>query len=131
VILIAFATAAICFLTTVTGWPGTLLAVLALALGCVVVRDRALLAGPWSPRSIEFHPSGEAVMRLGGGESASLSAVPGVGVTRYWVALASGLPSRRGLLIVSDMVGEDAFRLLRIWALWGKVPGVAPRQLPG
>ncbi|MGH8764267.1 MAG: hypothetical protein ACRET8_00975, partial [Burkholderiales bacterium] len=77
------------------------------------------------------HPSDEALLRLGGGDCAALRALPGVGVTRYWVALASGLPSRRGLLIVSGMVGEEAFRLLRIWALWGKVPGVAPRQLPG
>jgi hypothetical protein len=29
---------------------------------------------------------------------------------------------RRTLLITRDMAGADAFRRLRIWALWGKLP---------
>jgi hypothetical protein len=39
-------------------------------------------------------------------------------------------PVRRTILVFRDMLGEDSFRCLRIWALWGKVPGVAGKQLP-
>jgi hypothetical protein len=29
------------------------------------------------------------------------------------------------------MLLPEPFRLLRLWALWGRLPGVAPRQLAG
>ena len=37
---------------------------------------------------------------------------------------------RRTVLVTLDMLGEESFRMLRIWALWGKLPQVAPQQLP-
>jgi hypothetical protein len=39
-------------------------------------------------------------------------------------------PARRTLLVTPDMLGIDSFRRLRIWALWGKLAGVAGKQLP-
>jgi hypothetical protein len=129
--LAAFTIAAGCFLTTLTGWPGALVAGLVFLLGCFVAWDRALLGGPQSPSAIEFRGTGEAMVLLKSGGIASLTPVAGVGVTRHWVALGARHPSRRGLLVVAGMLGEDAFRCLRIWAIWGKVPGVALRQLPG
>ena len=37
-------------------------------------------------------------------------------------------PPRRWL-VSADMLDPDSFRTLRVWALWGKVPGVAGKQL--
>jgi hypothetical protein len=51
-------------------------------------------------------------------------------VTRYWVALDTGAPMRRSVLVTAGMLQPGPFRLLRLWALWGRVPGVAPGQVP-
>jgi len=122
--------AAIGILTTMTGWPGQVLAALILALGGFSAWDRALLRGTRSPKAIEILSSGGALVRLQSGESAALEAAHGAGVTRFWVSLQTALPARRSLLVVSGMLGEEAFRQLRLWALWGRVPGVAPGQRP-
>jgi len=45
------------------------------------------------------------------------------------VALAVAAPYRRALLVTPGMLPPESFRLLRLWALWGRLPGVAPRQL--
>jgi hypothetical protein len=37
---------------------------------------------------------------------------------------------RRTILVTRDMLAGDAFRRLRIWALWGRLPAVAAKQLP-
>ena len=39
-------------------------------------------------------------------------------------------PGARHLLVTSDMLGGAQFRLLRLWARWGRLP-VAPGQLGG
>jgi hypothetical protein len=41
----------------------------------------------------------------------------------------SGLPGRRSLLVPADMLASEPGRLLRLWALWGRVPEVARGQL--
>jgi hypothetical protein len=46
------------------------------------------------------------------------------------VSVPLGAASRRTLLVTADMAGEREFRLLRLWALWGRLPGVASGQLP-
>jgi hypothetical protein len=51
-------------------------------------------------------------------------------VTRHWVALRLRSRKRRSLLVAGGMLSEEPFRLLRLWALWGRMPGVARRQLP-
>jgi hypothetical protein len=35
----------------------------------------------------------------------------------------------RTVLVTPDMLGAEEFRRLRLWALWGKLPRVAPEQL--
>ena len=107
------------------------LAVLVLALGLAAAWDRALLLGRRSPRQIEILPSGEAVLSDAVGASGTLRVLPGAGVTRYWVALGARQPWRKSVLVVPGMLGEEEFRRLRLWALWGRVPGVAPGQLHG
>ena len=97
--------------------------------------DRALLRSAHSPRAIEILPTGEAVCVFANGVSAAVEAVGGSGINRYWVALRlRGValhlrsPWRRSLLVTAGMQPADAARLLRLWALWGKLPDVAPRQ---
>ncbi len=102
---------------------------LVLALGVTAACDRALLSTRRSPRAIEIAPSGEAYCTFASGESAPLAARRASAVTRHWVSLGLRGPWRRSLLIVSGMLTEDNFRLLRLWALWGRLPAVARQQL--
>jgi len=129
-LLLAHAAAAACLLTASTDWAGIALALLVLALGFAAAWDRALLRGTRSPRAIEIRPSGLAFCILASGESAVLEPLGGSGVTRYWVALRMRSPLRRAVFVPTGMLSAESARLLRLWALWGKLPGVAPGQLP-
>ncbi len=113
-------------LTVLTGWTGPVLAALVLALGGVAARDRALLRAPGSPRSIEILSDGSAKCLFANGESAVLDR-DGLGVvTRFWVAVRLQARRRRSLFLSTGMLAPEDFRLLRLWALWGRLPG--PRQ---
>jgi hypothetical protein len=50
-------------------------------------------------------------------------------VSSLAVALPFGAPLRRTVFVSRDMLSAESFRLLRLWALWGKLPGVAAKQL--
>jgi hypothetical protein len=124
------AAAGLCALAVLPGWPGQLLAATFLLLGLAAAHDRALLRGARAPRALEIGRDGSAMLLLASGERAMAAPLAGIGVTRYWVALRlSGLPGRRSLLVPADMLASEPGRLLRLWALWGRLPGVAPRQL--
>ena len=120
--------AAACFLTVLTGWHAVALSVLIAALGGMVAWDRALLRSAYSPRALEFSRDGTAKCLFANGESAVLRPLKGTAVTRYWVALGLGSPRRRSLFIAAGMLAPQALRLLRLWALWGKLPRVSSRQ---
>ena len=122
------AIAAACFLTTMTGFPGTALALLILVPGCIAAWDRALLRGRRSPRAIELPASGGAMLRLGSGETVPVRPVRGIGITRHWVALAALAPAGRSVVVTAGMLGREQARVLRLWALWGRTPGVAAVQ---
>jgi hypothetical protein len=51
-------------------------------------------------------------------------------VSRFMVTLPVRRPMRRTILVTRDMLPAQEFRLLRLWALWGRLPGVAHKQLP-
>jgi hypothetical protein len=125
------AAAAAAFLTVLTGWLGLAAALLVFALGAAAAWDRALLRSGRSPRAIEFLASGEARAVLADGSTSAIQPGRGNGVTRYWVSLR--LPAQRGrsFLVAGGMLPPSAFRLLRLWALWGRLPAVAPGQLSG
>jgi len=127
-ILILHVTAAHCFLTILTGWLAGVAALLVLSLGMAAAWDRALLRTGRSPAAIEISASGKAVCLFSNGDSAALEALGG-GVTRHWVALRLRSPWRRSVLVAAGMLPPESFRLLRLWALWGRLPGVAPLQL--
>ena len=132
-VLAVHATAAACFLATMTGLPGMALALLTLALGGASAWNRALLRGTRSPRAIEIPAAGvaaAALVVLATGETTAMRAVRGIGVTRLWVVLAPASLAGHGVLVTAGMLGPAAFRILRLWALWGRIPGVASVQLP-
>jgi hypothetical protein len=120
--------AAGCFLTVLTGWHGVALSVLIAALGGIAAWDRALLRSSYSPRVLEFLRDGTAMCLFANGESAVLQPLKGSAVTRYWVAFGLGSPRRRSLFIAAGMLAPQAMRLLRLWALWGKLPRGSSRQ---
>ena len=111
-----------------TGYLGIALAFLILMLGGYAAWERALLRGSASPRAIEIQGSGAGAMVLGNGDSISVRAVRGVGVTRHWVALAPVSFKGRSVLLTAGMLGAANARRLRLWALWGRMPGVASGQ---
>ena len=106
------------------------LALLILALGSVSAWNRALLRGARSPRAIELLTAGGAMVVLASGEAVAVRAVRGIGVTRHWVALAPFSFRGSSVLVTAGMLGPAGARKLRLWALWGRTPGVVSRQLP-
>ena len=66
---------------------------------------------------------------LADGERVSARAARRRYVGRWLVTVALGAPLRRTLLVTADMAEPRAFRRLRVWALWGRLPGVADVQL--
>jgi hypothetical protein len=130
-IMVLHATAALVILTVLTAWLAVAAALLIFGLGIAAAWDRALLRSRRSLRAIEIRPSGEAVCLLADGSTAAVEARPGSGVSRYWVALRLHARWQRSALVAGGMLPPESFRLLRLWALWGKLPGVAPRQRSG
>jgi hypothetical protein len=105
---------------------GALLAAALLALGAAAAWSRALLRAPRSVRAIELEGE-EAAFELANGERLAGSDRRRY-VTRYAVALPLGGLLGRTVLVTADMLGVGEFRRLRIWALWNRLPGVAPAQ---
>ena len=124
------AMAAVCFLTTMTGFAGPALALLIVALGALSAWDRALLRGANSPRAIEIQSSGGAAVLLANGKRIGVRSLGGMGVTRHWVALVPTSLPGRSTMVTAGMAGPENARLLRLWALWGKMPAVAGGQRP-
>jgi hypothetical protein len=109
---------------------GALLAALLAALGAAAAWDRALLRSRRSPRSLRVSGDGRLEVELADGARYPV----GTGartVTRLLVALPLASQVRRSILVTADMLDPESFRLLRLWALWGRLPGVASAQLPG
>jgi hypothetical protein len=126
-VLAVHATAAACFLATLSGFSGPALAALVLGLGATAAWQRALLRGSRSACAVEIEPSGTAVVKLRSGEAIPVRAVRGIGVTRHWVALRPAAGAGRAVLVTAGMLGPAEMRILRLWALWGRIPGLAWR----
>jgi len=126
-IVCAHVGAAAAVLSVAYGTPwGWALAVLLVALGLASAWDRALLRASGSVRGFILEPPDEIVLELGqhGRARSRVEARRWVGA--YLVVLPLTLPRRRTLLIAGDMLEPEPFRRLRLWALWGQLPGVAP-----
>lgn len=119
-----------CIYAVSGGRSGMTLAALAIALGGAAAWDRALLRSARSPRTVELRPGGPSEIQCSGGMRLTVGDGPRR-VNRFWVTLPLRGPFRRSLLVAADMLDPGEFRLLRLWALWGRLPSVAPGQLPG
>ena len=128
-IVAAHLLAALCILAVSTSGAAFALAMLVLALGGASAWDRALLRGRQSPRSLEISAQGRLEVRLADGSRIPSEAARMV--NRLLVALILRNRTRSSVLIVAGMLAPEEFRRLRVWALWGRLPGVAPAQLPG
>lgn len=122
------AAAAGCVAAIVPGPAGTAIAALLLALGAVTAWDRALLRGSRALRAIELAAPDRAVIALADGTRHAVMPGRQRRVGRFWVTLPAGLPTRPTILVTADMLDREAFRLLRLWALWGRVADVASGQ---
>ena len=124
-IVVVHAAAALSAWAVLPGLPGLLAAAALLALGLAAAWSRALLRSSSSVRALELGEP-ELVVSLAGGERLHTT----VSARRYVSRLLVALPVRgRTILVTRDMLDGQGFRLLRIWALWGKVPAVAAEQL--
>ena len=122
VIVALHAAAAACVWLALPGAAGVAVAALVLALGAVAAWDRALLRSASSVRVLELD---EATPLMDGSTKVSERRY----VTRFLVVLPPLAPMRRTIVVTADMLDADSFRRLRIWALWGKLPVVAAKQL--
>jgi hypothetical protein len=116
-----------CIALAVPGAAGWLLGALLVCLGAAAAWDRALLRGRGSARAIEIGAEGcaEVVTALGERWQARSA---GCRVSRFWVAIPLRGFFRGPLFVLAGMIEPRGFRALRLWALWGRVPGVAPAQ---
>ena len=133
VIVALHAAAALSVLAVMRTALGYALAAALLALGAAAAWARALHGSRRSVRAIELSGS-EMVLELRDATRHAAQAGAARHVSRMMVALQVRRPVRRTLLITRDMLDADSFRQLRLWALWGKLPGdrrpVAHKQLP-
>jgi hypothetical protein len=127
-IVLLHGAAAGCVLMVMPGIPGVALALALFLLGVAAAWSRALLRSPASVRAVEI--SGESLaLELGDGMKVAAEAAERRFVSRFVVTLPMRRP-RRTILVSAGMMAADDFRRLRIWALWGRLPGVAAAQLP-
>jgi len=129
VLVLAHAVAAACIAAVLPGPWAWALAVLVLALGAAAAWDRALLRSGRSVRVLELSADGQATLGLANGRRLQGGIAARRNVCPWWVILPLRGPAGRTLLVARGMLSEDDFRLLRLWALWGRVPGVAGAQL--
>ena len=132
-IVAAHGAAAACVLAALPGSAGALVAAGLLALGAMAAASRALLKARGSVRALELEGAGLTVC-LANGQRFAAEAAPRRYVSRHLVILRltenARRPVRRTLLVTRDMLAGDSFRRLRVWALWGRLPAVAAKQLP-
>ena len=122
--------AAACAVLLIPGAAGLALGAALVALGLAAAWARALLRSSLSVRALELQGPESVLLELANGESLSAQVSRRRHVGRFAVTLPVLRPVRRTILVSRDMLGGDSFRLLRIWALWGKLPGAATEQLP-
>ncbi len=125
IIVTVHAAAAACIAAVLPGIAGELVAVLLLALGIFTALDRALLRQPDSVRSLLIEGPQALGLVTANGRRSDVR----VGNRRHVSRLAVILPiqhtMRRTIVVTRDMLDADSFRKLRLWALWGRVPGAA------
>ena len=133
VIITLHAAAALSVLAVMPTTLGYALAAALLVLGAAAAWARALHGSRRSLRAIELSGN-DMVLELRDATRYPTELRGSRHVSRMMVALQVRRPVRRTILITRDMLDADLFRQLRLWALWGRLPGdrraVAHKQLP-
>jgi hypothetical protein len=99
------------------------------ALGLAAAWGRALLRSAGSVRALELSEPNMKV-ELRDGRALAVELGNRRHVSRLMVTLPLARPVRRTILVTRDMLNREEFRRLRLWALWGRMPKVARKQLP-
>ncbi len=120
--LSAHAAAAICAALVVEAPFGPVMAALLMALGAHAAWQHALLGAARSIRAIEITESGDAVLERANGARLQGQIGQRRHVSRHWVAMTVRGSAAKPILIAGDMLDADAFRALRMWALWNRLP---------
>ena len=115
--------AAACLFVVLPLAPGIGVAALLFALGLATARDRAWLAGRNAVRAIEISGPEQVTLETAEGVRRHASVGPRKIVNRLFVSIPVRTSMRRTILVTADMLGGGEFRALRMWALWGQVPG--------
>jgi membrane protein implicated in regulation of membrane protease activity len=123
--------AAACVYLVLPDVRGVLLGAGLLALGVAAAWSRALLGAGASVRALELRDRAEAELETRSGKRYASRQGARRYVGRLVVTVPVRKPGRGSVLVSRDMLPGDSFRRLRVWALWGRVPRVAAKQLPG
>jgi hypothetical protein len=123
-IIAAHAAAAACAAAAMPGIGAVPVAAALLALGAMAAARRALLKTRGSVRALELEGHALTVCLADGRHLAAEVAARRY-VSRFIVILPLRRPVRGTILVTRDMVAGDAFRRLRVWALWGRLPAIS------
>lgn len=120
-LLCAHALAAIASWLSFGGTVGSAIALLVMTAGAAAAHGHALLLAGDSPASLVLSPDGNLRIVDRSGLDWTPTADAGCFVCRWAVIVpvSGSMGRRRRVLIVGDMLAEEPFRRLRIWALWG------------
>ena len=127
VILSAHAAAAVSVFACLPGAVGGLLACALLALGGAAAWRRALLRSASSVRTLEIDGA-KLTLGLRDGRAIPALAAERRYVARWLVVLPLRRSARGAILVSADMLDAGSLRLLRVWALWAKLPAAAPAR---
>jgi hypothetical protein len=127
-IVLAHALAALSAWMVLPGLAGPLLAAALLALGLAAAWSRGLHRSGGSVHALEL-AGPEICVELKNRTRFTAELGERRSINRWMVALPVRRPRRRTILITRDMLSGEEFRRLRLWALWGKLPAVAGKQL--
>lgn len=99
---------------------GAAIGALLALLGAAAVWDRILLRGGGAPRFIEIEDAGQGWVILAGGARLRTRA-EGSFVSRWLVILPVDSFWRGSVMVMPGMLPARELRLLRLWALWGRI----------
>jgi hypothetical protein len=99
-------------------------------LGAATAWRLALLRSANSPAAIELGAQASIAIDTRQGTRIESVARTPRHVTRASVVLRTDSRQCRTLLLTAGMMGAEEFRRLRVWALWGGVPGAAATVEP-
>lgn len=92
-------------------------------LGLAVAWDRALLRGRKSVTGLMIESRTVLRLRTRDGGELAVRALDRRHVSSLAVIVPVGGSMRRTIVVVRGMLDGESFRRLRLWALWGEVPG--------